>query len=77
VTEPSPDPRPRLLQIARADADERGWTWLEPVEVSLSSSGSSGRVWTIETNSQSRGMNIRIVIREADESIVQAGYLPR
>lgn len=74
---PSPDPRPRLLAVARELASQRGWYWLEPVEISLSSSSASGRLWTIETNCQSRGMNIRIVIREADETIVQAGYLPR
>jgi hypothetical protein len=58
---PSPDPRPRLLAVARELASQRGWRWLEPVE----------------TNCQSRGMSIRIVIREADDAIVQAGYLPR
>jgi hypothetical protein len=72
-----PDPRPRLLAVARELASERSWPWIEPVEISLSSSGTAGRIWTIVTNSQARGMNIRIVIREADESIVHAGYLPR
>jgi hypothetical protein len=77
VKEPPPDPRPRLLAGARELASQRRWPWLEPVEISLSSSGTAGPLWTILTNSQARGMNVRIVIREADESIVQAGYLPR
>jgi hypothetical protein len=77
VKAPAPDPRPRLLAVAREVASQRGWPWLEPVEISLSSSGTTGRVWTIHTNSQERGMNVRIVIRESDESVLQAGYLPR
>jgi hypothetical protein len=31
----------------------------------------------VHTNCQRRGMNIRIVIREADFRVVRAGYLPR
>jgi hypothetical protein len=66
-----------LLTVARELASQRGWPWLEPVEISLSSSGTAGREWTIHTNCHARGMNIRVVIRESDGSILQAGYLPR
>jgi hypothetical protein len=73
----TPDPRPRLLAVARELASQRRWPWIEPVEIWLSSSGTAGRIWTIVTNSQARGMSIRIAIREDDESVVQAGYLAR
>jgi hypothetical protein len=77
MTESNPDPRPRLLEIARGVAAQRGWSWLEPVDIRLSSSGTAGRVWTIRTNAHEVGMNVQILIRESDGSIVQAGYLPR
>jgi len=72
-----PDPPPQLIEVARALATARGWPWLEPVDVRLTSSGAGGRVWTIRTNGHEVGMNIRVVIRESDRSIVQAGFLPR
>lgn len=69
------DPRPRLLEAARAHAEERGWPWLEPVDIRLSSI--SDRTWTIRTNARAVGMNVRILVRESDGAILQAGFLPR
>ncbi|HXU82329.1 MAG TPA: hypothetical protein VN914_13095 [Polyangia bacterium] len=69
------DPRPRLLAAARAHAEQRGWPWLEPVDIRLTSAAE--RLWTIRTNAEAVGMNVRIVVRESDAVIVQSGYLAR
>jgi hypothetical protein len=67
--------RGRLLAIARAVADERGWPWYEPVDVRQKSV--ADRTWEVRTNITSFGCNIRIVIRETDSEVVEAGFLPR
>jgi hypothetical protein len=69
------DPRPRLLEAARAHATAQGWPWLEPVDIRLSSAAE--RVWTIQTNTGAVGMNVRVQVRESDAAILQAGFLPR
>jgi hypothetical protein len=76
VTGAEDDPRPRLLAVARAAASERGWPWLEPVDVSLSAV-SPERLWSIRTNAHAVGTSIRILIRESDAAILQAAFLPR
>jgi len=70
-------PRDKLLEVARNVATACGWPWLEPVEIALESAAPGDRTWLVHTNYQRRGMNIRIVIREADFRVVRAGYLPR
>ncbi len=70
-------PRDKLLEVARNVATACGWSWLEPVEISLESGAPGDRVWLVHTNCQQRGMNIRIAIREKDFSVVRAGFLPR
>jgi hypothetical protein len=77
MSDPTLALRPRLLEIARNLSVERGWTWLEPVDIKRSSSGAAGRIWTIRTNADEVGMNIRILIRESDGAILQASYLLR
>jgi hypothetical protein len=70
-------PREKLLEVARNVATACNWPWLEPVEITLESAVPEDRVWLVHTNSQRRGMNIRIAIRERDFSVVRAGFLPR
>jgi len=70
-------PTDRLLEIARGVATERGWPWLDPVEVELESRSPDGSVWLIRTNCSKRGMNIRISIREPDFVVLSAHFLPR
>jgi len=70
-------PTDRLLEIARGVATERGWPWLEPVEIEIESKHPDGVVWLVRTNCSKRGMNIRISIRERDFSVVSAHFLPR
>ena len=73
----APAPTERLLEIARGVATERGWPWLDPVEVDLESRSPEGPVWLVRTNCTKRGMNIRISIRESDFAVVSANFLPR
>jgi hypothetical protein len=70
-------PREKLLEVAQKVAAACGWPWLEPVEIALESAAPEDRTWSVHTNCHCRGRNIRIVIREADFSVVRVGYLPR
>jgi hypothetical protein len=63
--------------VARATADARGWPWREPVDISSEWSPAGERAWTVRTNAASRGLSVRVTIREADLTVLQAGFLPR
>jgi hypothetical protein len=69
--------REKVLASARQYAESRGWPWLTPVEVTLTRAVPSDRQWTVKTNAFAVGRNVRIVVREADLSVVDAGYLMR
>jgi len=70
-------PTDRLLETARGVAADRGWPWLEPVEVDIESRSADGVVWLVRTNCLKRGMNIRVSIREPDFVVVSAHFMPR
>jgi hypothetical protein len=74
---PDDELRDSILAKAQEYAKERGWRWLTPVEVTLTRAAANDRQWTVRTNAFAVGMNARIVIREQDLSVVDAGYLPR
>jgi hypothetical protein len=64
------------VEKARKIAEERGWTWCEPVE--LTPSAEQGEpVWVLKTNVMMRSPSVRIVFRESDHAVIQTGYLPR
>jgi hypothetical protein len=67
----------RVLAAARAEAEARGWPWLEPVEVTLTRAAPGARHWQVRTNTAARGRSARIVIAEPDFEVVESGYLPR
>ena len=69
--------RELVLAAAREYADARGWKWLTPVEVTLTRNVPDDRRWTVKTNAFAVGMNARIVVRERDLVVLEAGYLPR
>lgn len=68
--------RAQLISLAQKLAEERGWTWLDPVEVTSAAHGGD-RVWIIRTNAISLGRNVRIILRQSDHAVIQAGYLSR
>jgi hypothetical protein len=69
--------RERLLEVAKAFVTTQSWPWIEPVEVRLSSTPSGERAWSIRTNVQARGRNVRLLIREADFTVIESAYLAR
>jgi hypothetical protein len=65
-----------LVEAAQREAALRGWTSRDPVH-SQPEPESGARVWSIRTNTHSRGSNIRMKIRESDQAILKAVFLPR
>ena len=68
--------REALIAQARQVADERGWTWREPVEVIEGAHGTEA-VWVVRTNALMRSPSVRIELRRSDRTLVHAGYLAR
>ncbi|HMF98039.1 MAG TPA: hypothetical protein VKE96_27250 [Vicinamibacterales bacterium] len=68
--------RDELIEQARRVAEERGWTWREPVDVTEGAHDGEP-VWIVRTNVLMRGVNVRVVVRRSDRAVVHAGYLPR
>jgi len=67
-----------VLGAAQRYAEDKGWPWLSPIEVTLTRSAArEDRQWTVKTNAFAVGRNARIVVREHDLVVVDAGYLPR
>ena len=73
---PDPELRDQLVAYARIVALERHWPWQEPIEVT-SAVEAREAVWVIHSNVLVRGMNVRVVVRRSDHSLVQASFLPR
>jgi hypothetical protein len=73
----APSLREELIEVARRHASERGWSWLEPVEVSLERATPGDRTWSVSTNILAVGQNVRVLIREADLAVLDAGFLSR
>jgi hypothetical protein len=68
--------RNQIINYARQLADERGWPWLEPVDIISASEGGEA-AWLIRTNILNRGQNIRITLRRSDLTPISCGFLPR
>ncbi len=64
---------------ARRAAEERGWSWTEPIHVTRARAYVIvGRVtYEVRTNALSRGNNLRIVIDATDGTVLEAHRLPR
>jgi hypothetical protein len=73
---PDPTLRDQLVEQARKLADERAWTWREPVEVTAAAHEGEA-VWVVRTNVLMRSPSVRILLRQSDHAVVHAGYLPR
>lgn len=65
-----------LIERAKNLAAECGWTWLDPIEITESRHAGE-LVWVIQSHYMWRGMNARVVLRQADLAVVDAAYLPR
>ncbi|KAA3644947.1 MAG: hypothetical protein DWQ07_16225 [Chloroflexi bacterium] len=60
------------LEILKSLADEKGWTWREPVEIN-----SKRGKWMIWTHHGIRGVNVRGEIDQQTGEILEAGFMPR
>jgi hypothetical protein len=68
--------RGELIEQARRVAEERGWTWRDPVDVT-EGAHQGEPVWIVRTNATMRSPSARIMLRRSDRAVVHAGYLPR
>ncbi len=66
-----------ILEIAVKYAQERGWPWLEPIEVRRRSRWFGRAVYMIRSKSEMRGRNVVMMIDAVDGAIKQAGFLRR
>jgi len=71
--------RDEALQIARAIAEEKDWSWLEPAEARASRRFLifGKRTWHIYTNAECLGCNISIGIDDETGAILYLGFLRR
>jgi hypothetical protein len=76
VKKPDAVLRDQLIECARILAKKRGWTWHDPVDITAAAHNGEP-VWVVRTNILMRGQNVRVVLRKADHTILQAAYLPR
>lgn len=68
--------REQLIDQTQKLAQERGWTWREPVEIT--SGFDQGKpVWIIRTNALMLSPSVRVIFRQSDLSVIRVGYLPR
>ncbi|WP_144979693.1 hypothetical protein [Gimesia aquarii] len=65
------------IEIASEYAQEQGWTWREPVSCKRHVPWFRTTYYSVYTNSNRRGCNIRISIDEASGTIKSACFLPR
>jgi hypothetical protein len=65
-----------LIALARSVAEEHGWVWREPADIS-SEIHEEDSVWIVRSNAMMRSPSIRVWIRKSDLAVVHAGYLPR
>lgn len=73
---PVPDLEQQIVDAARQEADRREWPWDLPVRVTLSQALPQ-RIWSVLTNANAVGRNVRIDIRESDLAIINSKFLPR
>ena len=66
------------IRIARAAADEKGWAFVDPVQVKLHRAlrGNGGR-WEIHSNTLAFGAKARFLIDAEDGRIIDQGYISR
>lgn len=76
MTNPDPAPHDALLARARAEAEARGWPWLEPLEVAPGLEAGTP-VWIVRSHAGQRGRNVRVLLRRDDLEVLDAAYLPR
>ena len=63
---------------AKAFADERRWTWREPIRAEIYRPWFVMPLrWRVMSNCEARGMNVRIEIDDATGQVLWGNYTPR
>lgn len=63
---------------AKAFAEERGWTWREPVHAETYRPWFIMPLrWRVVSNYGARGMNVRVEIDDATGEVLSSNYIPR
>lgn len=61
-----------LVNIAKQACEKENWPWLEPVRIQ----NGFGK-WTVVTNYEAIGCNVRIVISKKTGEVVDKFFMPR
>ena len=68
----------QAIDRAKAIADERGWTWREPMHAETYRPWFVLPLrWRVVSNYQARGMHVRIEIDDATGEVLSGNYIPR
>jgi hypothetical protein len=63
---------------AKAFADQRGWTWREPIHAETYRPWFiMARRWRVVSNYEARGMNVRVELDDATGEVLSGNYIPR
>ena len=65
------------INLAREVAIKNGWTWRGRVSVAKRGWLFSRRKWEVVSNADMRGCSVRVLINDADGTIIRAAFLPR
>ena len=70
--------RDDAIAVARAFAQEKGWSWVEPIAIARRRRYLLlGPVeWHVVSRSNARGSNVRISIDDASQKIISSGVSP-
>lgn len=66
-----------MIFKAQKLAEERGWTWFEPVIVIKRGSRMLGsKIFEVFSNAEARSMNVSVYFDGETGEIIRAGYIP-
>lgn len=68
--------RKHLLGILRAYTEDKGWPWIEPVEIVTVVSTAQIRIWRIRTNAEAPGNAVQLLVSENENelTVVESRY---
>jgi hypothetical protein len=62
----------QLIDIAKLECEKESWPWLEPISIQDNWSD-----WTIITNSDKIGCNVRIIVSKKSGEVFKKSFMPR
>lgn len=68
----------QAIQVARAVAEQEGWTWIEPARAWKTRRWGFGRpVWQVVSNAEAKGLNVRVRVDGRTGAVLEKAYAPR